>query len=759
MTYINRISVRALVEHVFRSGSIESGFRTTASLTEGTRIHQTIQKTYRDQDQKEVYLKTEISVGDITLLVDGRCDGLLVEEDGSIIIDEIKSTKHALAQVTADSYPVHWAQANFYGYMYAKDHALEQVTIQLTYVQTQTGKQKQLQNEMSFKELEDFVHQVVNQYASFANRKQSHAEKRTESSKALAFPFASYRDGQRKLAGTVYKTIESNKNLFARAATGIGKTMSTIFPAIKAIGEGHIERIFYLTAKTITRTAAEEALKQLIANGVQLKVVTITAKDKICFQEEIVCDKANCIFADGYYDRINGAMLDILEQECLMTRNVIESYARKHQVCPFEFSLDLAYEADVVICDYNYIFDPRVSLKRLIEEHKKQTALLIDEAHNLVDRAREMYSATLVKSHYYDVERTYEEINPAIAKSAKAVSEHLFVKKQEGFVVGEELDIDLVDKVEIFSMHAEDVLLEDDGKNERLLEAYFSAQAFVKIARLYDHRYTTYCMVDQSEVSLKLFCMDPSHLIKQMSKGFRSKVFFSATLIPGEYYKKLLGGTAEDYTVSIPSPFEREKVKVMIKPLSTRYRDRNHTINPMVEFFVDLMKKQSGNFLVFFPSYHYMQLAYAKFIELAPELETIVQSAGMSEQQREDFLAAFDAERKERLIGFAVLGGIFSEGVDLRGNRLQGVIIIGVGYPQIGLERDIIKDYFMKLNQNGHDYAYVYPGMNKVLQAGGRLIRTEADTGVIALVDDRFLQPKYQALLPQEWRHLTVERN
>ncbi|WP_430790492.1 ATP-dependent DNA helicase [Virgibacillus flavescens] len=755
MTNVVKISVRHLVEYVFRSGSIESGgFRSSTPLTDGTKAHQKIQKTYSSNDQKEVYLKTEIPHEDIIMQVDGRADGLLLQEDDSVIVDEIKSTSRALAAITEDSYPVHWAQAIFYAYIYAKDQEREQMTIQLTYVQIRTEEQKQFRRTMTLTELENFIMDVVSQYASYAKAKTQHIVDRNLSSKELAFPFGEYREGQHKLAGSVYKTILEKKVLFAKAATGIGKTISTVFPAIKSIGEGTLQRIFYLTAKTITRTAAEDAFRLLIENGLKIKVVTITAKAKICFQEETICNAEHCPFADGYYDRINGAILDIFQNESLMTRPVIEAYARKHTVCPFEFSLDLAYTADAVICDYNYIYDPRVSLKRLIEDQKKQSVLLVDEAHNLVDRAREMYSAVLFKSSFLQVQKEYKDINSAVAKAAKAVNVSLAEKRKEEYIVEKQLDEDLAVLVEKFTEVAEEELIQSADSDEQLVDTYFAASTFAKICRLYDKRFVSYVELNENDVMIKLFCLDPSYLLQQMGKGFRSKVFFSATLTPADYYKNLLGGTQEDYVLSIPSPFVHENADILIEPLSTRYRDRERTILPMVQFMLGVLNKQKGNFMIFFPSYIYMNKVFEAFKAEAPDVKTIVQETGMSEELRENFLSAFKAHEDEdaRLVGFAVLGGVFSEGVDLKGDRLCGVMVVGVGFPQIGFERDIIKDYFTNEGFNGFNYAYVFPGMNKVLQAGGRLIRSESDKGTIALIDDRFLQPTYQKLLPEEWR-------
>lgn len=756
------IAVRPLVEYVYRSGDLESGgFRTAAALTEGTRTHQQVQKEYGELDQKEVYVSAEIPCGDLLFVVDGRCDGLLVAEDGTLTVDEIKSTSGDLALITAETYPVHWAQAKFYAYMYALAHDISEMTVQLTYVQTKTGERKQYQEKTAFAELASFVLETVQQYAPYARLQRDHRLLRNISIKELAFPFPAYRAGQRKLAGAVYKTIEEGVGLFAKAPTGIGKTISTTFPAIKSMGEGRLQHFFYLTAKTITRTAAEEAFVLMQSQGLHIHAVTLTAKEKICFREEgISCNKEDCIYADGYHERINGAILDILAHETLMTRTVVEEYARKHRVCPFEFSIDLAYAADVVICDYNYAFDPRVSLKRMFNEQKRETALLIDEAHNLVDRAREMFSSQLQKSDFLALQRAYKGFSAAVYQAAKAVNAYFIqLRKQveEPQWISKDVPDPLLKLTEAFTEQAEKELssAESGGDVERrelLLQVYFAAVNFGRIAKQYDERYVTYAEITREDVTIKLFCLDPSYLLQEMGKGYRSRIYFSATLSPLSFYRDMLGAGPDDYTVSIPSPFSREQLNVIIKPLSTRYRDREQTREPLVRLLCELVRERSGNYLFFFPSYAYMNLIYEGFAaEMRESVQLLLQQGSMTEEEREQYLATFMPSPQGTLVGFAVMGGIFSEGIDLVGDRLTGVVVVGVGLPQIGLERDIIRDYFNETGRSGFDYAYVFPGMNKVLQAGGRLIRSENDCGVLMLVDDRYFHPHYARLLPEEW--------
>ncbi|RIW33300.1 ATP-dependent DNA helicase [Bacillus salacetis] len=754
-----KVSVRNLVEYVYKTGSIDQRFQTSSSMTEGTRLHKKIQKTYKEGDLAEEYLSRELPYEELVFTVEGRCDGLIFEGD-SIIIDEIKSTRSSLADLHEEAYPVHWAQGKVYAFIYAKDHGLEKISVRLTYISVDTEETLHYLKTFTISQLEDFALTTIKEYYPFAKLIAEHKEKRNQTAEEIGFPFREYRKGQRNLAGAVYKTITEKKTLFANAPTGTGKTISTIFPSVKAMGKGSIDKLYYLTAKTITRTTAEEAFELLESRGLAIKTLTITAKDKACLQDEPVCQSDVCEFANGYYDRINGAILDILGNETRLTRPVIEKYSRKHRVCPFEFSIDLSYIADAVICDYNYIYDPRVSLKRLTDSQKKRTVLLTDEAHNLVDRGRSMFSAELKKTDFLELSRSFKDQNKEVSSSAKEIN-RFFIDlrkrcEENRTAVYKEQFPELIDYLQRFLAAAETELIGQSGESV-LLDTYFAANNFVKAASLYNEKYVTYVDGGKKEVTVRLYCLDPSDLLSQTSRGFSSAVFFSATLLPFHYYFELLGGVPGDYRFKIPSPFPHENWDVRIKPLSTRYKDREKTIVPLVRLPQELLKQNPGNYLYFFPSYRYMNEVYEAFMdELPPHTDVLVQASAMTEEDREGFLKAFQHNRDKSLIGFAVLGGIFSEGVDLKGDRLNGVIVVGVGLPQLGADRDIIKNHFNAAGKSGYDYSYVFPGMNKVLQAGGRLIRTEEDTGVIVLVDDRYLTPKYRAMLPEEWQDFTV---
>ncbi len=774
-----RLSVRQLAEYAHRSGSIISGFSVgaMAQLNEGARIHRMVQETYAESDQKEVHLTAFFCRGDITYSLEGRCDGLLTTPDG-MMIDEIKSTVGDLAAIEENTYPVHWAQAACYAYMYAIRQNLPGIKLRLTYVQAHTGEQKHFMRQMDIAALTALVDGLFATYEPFARMQLQYEKERDASIGELLFPYPGYRPGQRKLAGAVYKAITDGRKLFVRAPTGIGKTISTLFPSVKAIGAGLSSRLFYLTARTTTRTAAEEAFGLMEKRGLRFRTVTITAKEKICFKDEVVCSPDKCEYAEGHFDRINEAMLELLSTDNRITREEVERCARKHRVCPFELSLDAAYAADAVICDYNYVFDPRISLKRQLEEQKRKTVLLVDEAHNLVDRARSMYSAELDKRAFLQLKRAYKKRNPGLSAAASAVNGDFIARRKaleagkaaaDGFDEGQaglrsvrkELPEELVELSAAFLLEAEKELAgqagapsssEEAEERNLLLDTFFAAQNFVRTAEWFDERYVAHLEISSGAAVHKLSCLDPSFLLRQMGKGYRSHVFFSATLSPLGYYTDMLGGEREDYSIAVPSPFHREQLEVIVKPLSTRYRDREAAVEPLAELIHRLAEERPGNYLVFFPSYAFMTGVYEVFAQRETPGRVLVQQVNMSEEEREEFLGAFQDHGKETLVGFAVMGGIFSEGIDLKGDRLTGVVVVGVGLPQVGPEREILRRYFDESGKNGFDYAYVYPGMNKVLQAGGRLIRTEEDRGVLVLVDDRFREPKYRALLPAEWQ-------
>lgn len=751
-------SVRNLVEYVLLSGSIHSGFAPVSRLHEGSRAHREIQSRQPEGYRPEVPVSWCMERESFTLEVTGRIDGLVESEEG-ILIDEIKSVSGPLEDVSEESNPQYWAQAKCYGYMYAVAAGKNYIEIQLTYVQLDTRDTCLFLKSYSLEELQDYFLQMVEQYLVWMEQVQEWIEKRNHSIASLAFPFQGYRKGQRELAVAVYKTIREGEKLFAQAPTGTGKTMAALFPAVKSLGDGTVIKIFYLTAKTVTRTIAEKALEQMRETGLRLKSVTITAKEKICCNEEMKCDPLFCPYADGYYDRIKEAITDVFRRQDAISREVLEEYGRKHQVCPFELSLDLASWCDCVICDYNYVYDPRVYLKRFFAAGGGDYAFLVDEAHNLVDRAREMFSADLSKREILDVKKMTKRSLPDISRVLNKLNTALVeyrkkCEEERGYMVSPEAPADLLPHLRELVQLCELWLPRDmeAALREPLIELYFRAVMFLKISELYDERYVTYCEKLDQELYIKLFCVDPGKLLKEASRRGRSTILFSATLSPLEYFIRILGGEEHSYRMRLSSPFDPQNLCVMLDTsISTRYKTRHFTYDRIAASIRTVVEAKKGNYMVFFPSYRYMEDTWSSFAALEAPVEVMKQSSGMTEEDREAFLHAFTLPRENSLVAFTVMGGVFGEGIDLTGDLLTGAIIVGVGLPQVCLEKDIIRQHFDEREGDGFAYAYIYPGMTKVLQAVGRVIRTETDRGVVLLMDDRFDRQPYRALCPPEW--------
>jgi len=758
-----KISVRNLVEFILRSGDISSaGFASPARALEGTWAHQKIQKKWSDVVTKEVSLSYQVETPEFVLKIIGRADGVRTAGDHVTLI-EIKSTTSDLDDLDEHSHPLYWAQAKCYAFIYAKQNNLSQIDIQLIYAQIETGESKLLEKHFLLTDLERFFYDLVERYLAWAQRMQKWVALRNESIKELQFPFPAYRKGQRELAVAVYRTITADpgKKLFAQAPTGIGKTMATLFPAIKAMGEGHLEKIFYLTAKTVARELAENAVAKLAARGLAFKPLTLTAKEKICFTPGCECNPDQCEFAKGHFDRVNQALEDIFDEPAF-PRTVIETYARKHRVCPFEFALDLSLWSDAVICDYNYVFDPKVFLKRFFMDTGGNYAFLVDEAHNLVDRAREMFSAELDKKPIQELKAKIKDELPHVAKHLTKINTLLTKAKklcqgtdqEKLFYVQKEPYKDLFSPLKKFMKSAETWLVQNKPAEfrEELVEFYFTANDFIRVSETYDHRYATYIQLAGRDLKVKMFCIDPSFLLSEALKRGRCAVFFSATLTPLDYFRQILGGDENDRIMKIPSPFPRENLCLMVADnIKTTFRARELTYHQIVDVIAAVTSSKTGNFLVYLPSYKYLNEISSRFVAAHPAVKVICQSSGMSESEKENFLAAFSAENSETLVGFAVMGGVFGEGIDLVGDRLSGCVIVGVGLPQIGLERDIIRNHFDQTLHLGFEFAYMYPGMNKVLQAAGRVIRTETDRGAVLLIDERFNRQAYRALFPSSW--------
>ena len=757
---IIRISVRSLVEFILREGDIDnrvSGSMEKDAMLLGGKIHRKIQSRMGTNYTAEVPLKIQMPCDGFVLQIEGRADGVL-KDDGKVLIDEIKGILRSLEHLEAPV-PVHLAQAKCYAYIYAVQNSLKCIDVQMTYCQMETEEIRRFCQEFEFQELQTWFQDLVTQYEKWAKFEIEWRNVRNDSIRQIEFPFP-YREGQRDLVVSVYRTILRKKKLFIQAPTGVGKTMATVFPAVRAVGEGLGEKIFYLTAKTITRTVAEQAFSLLKEKGLLYKTITLTAKEKICFCEEAECNPDACPYAKGHFDRVNDAVFDLITHSGDWSREVLEEQAKKHMVCPFEMSLDVSNWADAVICDYNYAFDPQAHLKRFFSESGKGEYLfLIDEAHNLVERGREMYSASLYKEDLLEVRKLVKAEDPKLAKGLSECNQQFLELKREceHYQILKSVSHIALKLMNVLSK-LEDYLEEckDAEKKKRVLDFYFAVRSFLNIHDIMDENYVIFSeMMEDGRFQIKLFCVNPAVNLQNYLEQGNSTIFFSATLLPVHYYKKLLSVEKDDYAVYAHSSFPQENKFLFIgTDVSTRYTRRGESTYQRFARYIAVMAEQKkGNYMAFFPSYRFLEEVHTCFLECVDhEVDSICQVSYMDEEQREEFLEEFEQEREKSLVAFCVMGGIFSEGIDLTDDKLIGAVIAGTGLPQVCTEREILKQYFNAADMDGFDYAYLYPGMNKVLQSAGRVIRTESDRGVILLLDDRFRAMRYREVFPREWQ-------
>ena len=755
---VTRISVRNLVEFILQSGDLDNrrGTIDKDAMLKGSRLHRKLQKQMGGDYRAEVALRMNCSYEDLDIRLEGRADGIFTEDE-VVWIDEIKGIYGNVEQME-EPVKVHKAQAMCYGYIYGVQEGLSKIGIQMTYANLETEVVKRFREVISIEELKEWYQKLLDEYHKWLSYQKKWKEERNHSLQSLEFPF-SYREGQRKMVSSVYHAIGASRQIFIQAPTGVGKTMSTIFPAVRAVGEGKGETIFYLTAKTITRTVAQEAFEVLREKGMKYKVVTITAKEKLCFMDETKCDPVHCPYARGHFDRVNDAVYELWTTKSRYDRETIREQAEKWQVCPFEMCLDLSVWVDAVICDYNYVFDPTVHLKRFFGEGAGgDYVFLIDEAHNLAERGREMYSASICREDAVRVRKVMKERAPRLYRSLGKLDKQLkelqvdcgnyLVLPGTGSITMTILKVK--GEFDAFLEAHKDVELEDEVR-----KFYFDIRNFLNIAELIDENYVVYAENGEDGLfRLKLFCVNPAVNLGEYLKKGRSAVFFSATLLPMNYYRKLLSNRQDDYGIYVESPFSQKNRCILnAGDVSSLYSRRGYEeYHKIAEYIAKTVWQRQGNYMVFFPSYKMLEEVYAVYEEefSVNWVKCICQNSSMKEQEREEFLQEFE-QNQESLVAFCIMGGIFSEGIDLLGEKLIGAILVGTGLPQLGNEREILRSFYTENGENGFDYAYRYPGMNKVLQAAGRVIRTREDHGVILLLDERFRQREYSNLFPVEW--------
>lgn len=756
---------------VLRTGDIDSRYSDSSAMFEGAKVHRKLQKQMGENYRAEAALSLETEIGGIPVKLYGRADGIITDDDGSVTIDEIKTTTLSFEQI-GEQREVHLGQAKCYAVMLLA--GLEQppptVAVQLRYYHLETHKMKTELFEYTVGELDEFFERLKQKYGVWLQLEHDWRITRNSSIKAAGFPFPEYRKGQREMAVAVYRAIEKRKKLYVQAPTGIGKTLSSLFPSIKAMGEEKAEKLFYLTAKTVTRAVAEDAVRLMQDGGLRFRSLTLRAKDKSCPNSETICTPDYCDRAHGHFDRVNEALLDLIDNNDLITPDTVAAYAEKHRVCPHEFALDVALWCDLIICDYNHVFDPVSYLKRFFSDEGGSYVFLIDEAHNLSDRVREMYTSALRKSDFSKLKSALKDkraISVKLKKSIGQITKRMLAMSRElesdghKTRVDKEYDEELAKLALTFVAAAEEWLAESRRNPHPLqndvLTLYFETLSFLGTAELYDWHYASILENFGRDVTFTLFCLDPSEIIGKKLGLAEASALFSATLTPLGFYREILGGGQEDLTLSLPSPFDRERLLLMAHAgVSTKYADREASVAPVAEALYTAISGKKGNYIAYFPSYEYLRKVFEAFANGHPQVKTAVQQSNMDDEARRAFLESFDAENAETLLGFCVMGGVFSEGIDLKGERLIGSIIVGVGLPKISLRQDLIREYFDEKNGRGYDFAYVYPGMNKVLQAAGRVIRSESDYGEVLLIDSRFATAKYKSLYPEYWSHMKI---
>ena len=752
------LSVHQLVDFLLREGDIDSRIFSRSTMSEGSEIHSRYQAMQSSAYLSEYPLKTTLVVEEVEVSIEGRADGIIKNGPSDYIIDEIKSTVAPLDEFYESNKGWHLGQAKVYGYMFLKEQHFDNIGIRLTYIRQGEESDKKIYDfSFSYLELEQFVIDLVSEYLEFYRLIDSLREKRNSYIKEIPFPFEKSRKGQQKLSKYCYGIAVKGGKLFVEAPTGIGKTVSTLFPYVKSLPLDDEAKIFYLTAKSSGKEAAEKCMDIIDDKKGTISYLNITAKEKICLCKGKACNPDECPYTKGYYSKIANVIKYSLLTYHKFDYRTILNIAEEFTVCPFELELDLSNFIDVIICDYNYIFDPVSNLKRYMDESREHYLLLVDEAHNLVDRSRSMYSETIKEEDFNKVKKSLRKkplkrLKANFAKLSKRFNS-LKEECQEEYTVIESVD-DLTFR--ILSRFIE--IMNDVNKSEskeitpELQDFFFNVNRFLRIYELVNDAFVLYIQNNDGLISINISCLDASRFLKGIANSVKAVTYFSATLSPIDYYVQTLGGERHlEPVLFLPSPFKKENLKIYTCPkVSVKYRNRNQTYKAVGEYLNTFIDGKIGNYLIYLPSYEYLN-NLLEVMQLPLNADIYVQNRDMSELEKEEFLSHFVDSPSRTTVGFAVLGGAFGEGIDLVSDRLIGVAIIGIGMPRINFISDQIKDYYNENDLSGYNYAYVYPGMNKVMQAIGRVIRDENDRGVVLLIDERYALNEYRELFRSEW--------
>ena len=757
---MGKIGVRDLAYFIHQSGDLTTEFFTNHDMLAGSRAHDYLQSNYSGNDKAEYYIKREIEYLGKKYILDGYIDGVL-NEDETIIIEEIKSTTKDLDEITIEYHQEHLAQAKIYAYLYALENNMELINIRLTYISIVDYDVKSFDMIAKIDDLEDFTLNTLEQYISWLNMLENSKNLREETIETIKFPFESERPGQRTLMKATYQALTNKEILYCIAPTGIGKTMATMFSALKTLKEN--DKLFYLTAKGSGKNAPLDAIRILSKKGLKIKAIDITAKKKICNAKMGHCNPDECPFTKDYFSKLNQATKEIFDNYDIFSEDVILDITNKYKMCAFEFSLYLSYFCDIVIADYNYAFDPSAHLIRYFEDDSYKPKVLVDEAHNLVDRSKDMYSAMINEVDIRVLRAKLNGYKPSIRNDCNKALEILdsyreyLTTNTTLFETSMNNDLNVILR-NLFQKC--DQIFEENKKikdKDIALESYFKIMDFLNISEVYSETHRMIIKLIDDQISINYFCLDASKFILEtINNSIHGIVFFSATLYPIEYHANLITAGEGKY-LELESPFDPNNLDIIINSkISTKYKNRIDSIDSIIEAIEIVTKSKSGNYIVFFPSYAYMNMVIEQITE--PEYEMIIQKNNLSEIEKNDIINKFKTTTNTK-VGFFVMGGVFSEGIDYIGDALSGVIIVGVGLPLICDENNLLKEYYENIYQNGFNYAYTYPGFTKVIQAVGRVIRDYNDKGIALLMDERFMYNEYQSLMPRHWKNRKVITN
>ena len=749
MAKIHSVNVRTLAEFTLQRGDLSMA--AIDRMNEGAKGHRMLQSALESGWKSEEYVSRDETVNGVALRIQGRADAVR-REDGRVQVLEIKTTAREPSVIRIDDSPAHLAQGEVYAYLICANEGIEDAEVTLCYYRLD-GAENRYRRSYTFEELREKFLKLAEPYASWIALIDEWKEQSAPTLETLKFPFANYRDGQREMAAQIFYAMRDGTGTLIEAPTGIGKTAASLFGALKALGKQKVTALFYLTARTTGRRAAELALDRMRQQGLKLRSISITAKEKCCLLEKKEC--FGCPYAADYYERRRDALREAMKIEAA-DAEAIRNLALEYELCPYELSLDMSEQADVIICDYNYAFDPRVHLKRYFDQ-KSKVGLLIDEAHNLPDRARDMLSVELSAAKIEEIRREigrYEGRQSPMYEELTKLLKVLTKPNAEPEALTEMPDEYLL-AAQNFAMAAEQIQSAEPEVTKLMLDAGW----FARIGSKFDETHYRLMIIPETEkrICVRLWCYDPSEHLKKVFKRVGGVALFSATLAPMNHYAQQLGlddGNG-DTLLKLESPFPPENQLSLRLPVSVKFNDRERTLDAVVQIIRAMAQAHPGNYLACFPSFDYLTKAYERYRFYFPDDFVMRQTSAMSEAARAQFIECFEEHPRKSMVAFIVLGGVFAEGVDLPDDRLSGAAIVSTGIPQIGFERALLQELYDDGFGTGYDVAFTYPGMRRVLQAAGRVIRTETDRGVVLLLDTRYDGENVRELLPNHWR---VER-